>query len=267
MLVVFATLAAALFLAERLWPARDKVILRRGFFTDVAYVGIHYALRVTVNGALAVLLTQAGQRHLPASIVAVLSDEPLWIQALVLLLTIDAAFYFMHRLKHRWTWWWRVHETHHSSTDLDFLSAARFHPLEKILDRLLYLVPLIFLGVSQQAILIWAGFDAAFGLLIHSNVRLRLGPLVYVFVGPEMHRWHHSSDPRHQTVNFGNNFSIFDWLLGTAYVNHGLPREFGTGDPDYPEGRLVRQFLYAFRPLDARAERRRPDPLAAWRTT
>jgi sterol desaturase/sphingolipid hydroxylase (fatty acid hydroxylase superfamily) len=250
MFLVFAVLAGVFFVAERLWPARPRAVLRRGFFTDVAYVGVHYALRVTVNGTLAVALTAFGERHLPASMVAVLDGRPLWIQAGVLLLTTDLAFYIMHRLKHRWTWWWRLHETHHSSVDLDWLSAARFHPLEKLLDRTLYLAPLIFLGVSDQAILVWASFDAFFGMFIHSNVRWRLGPLIYVFVGPEMHRWHHSAEPRHQARNFGNNFSIFDWLFGTAHVDPEPPPEFGTADPAYPQGNLLRQFLYAFRPLE-----------------
>ena len=38
--------------------------------------------------------------------------------------------------------------------------------------------------------MIWSGVDVFFGILNHANVRIRLGPLIYVFVGPEMHRWH-----------------------------------------------------------------------------
>jgi sterol desaturase/sphingolipid hydroxylase (fatty acid hydroxylase superfamily) len=124
---------------------------------------------------------------------------------------------------------------------------VRFHPLEKVFDRTIYLFPLLFLGVSETALLILAAVDATIATFSHSNVNWRIGPLIYVFVGPEMHRWHHSSDPQRQRCNFGNNLSIFDWLFGTAYLSRDQPSEFGLNDPSYPEGSFPRQFLYAFR--------------------
>jgi sterol desaturase/sphingolipid hydroxylase (fatty acid hydroxylase superfamily) len=179
----------------------------------------------------------------------VLSRHPVWLQALVLLLVLDFFFYVTHRLKHRWHWWWRLHETHHSTEDMDFLSTVRFHPLEKALDRTIYLLPLLVLGVSDRALLIWATVDAFFGMLIHSNLDIRLGPLIYVMNGPELHRWHHSRDRDRRECNYGNNFSIFDWAFGTAYLTREHPTGFGIDDPGYPEGNILRQFLYAFRPV------------------
>jgi Fatty acid hydroxylase superfamily len=90
-------------------------------------------------------------------------------------------------------------------------------------------------------------------MFIHSNLKWRLGPLAYVFVGPEMHRWHHAVDRDRRECNYGNNFSIFDWLFGTAYLTHEEPARFGVEDPEYPEGQLLKQFFYAFRPTDATA--------------
>jgi sterol desaturase/sphingolipid hydroxylase (fatty acid hydroxylase superfamily) len=104
-----------------------------------------------------------------------------------------------------------------------------------------------------------AAVDAAIASFSHSNLDWRIGPLIYVFVGPEMHRWHHAKDPRFQACNFGNNLSIFDWAFGTAHLGADQPKEFGLRDPSYPEGSFSRQFLYAFRPA-------RP-PLAARATS
>lgn len=249
MLVLFACLASVFLVAERLWPARSQALLRRGFFTDVLYVPIHFLMRVIINGTVAVLLAGWARENLPAGTTAVLASSPLWVQVLVLLVVLDFFFYVMHRLKHQWTWWWRLHETHHSSQDLDWLSTVRFHPLEKVLDRVIYLLPLLLLGVSDDALLIWAGVDAFSGMLIHSNLDIRLGPLVYLVNSPEMHRWHHAREGAWQQVNFGNNFSIFDWMFGTAYLAPTTPDDYGVDDPAYPEGNLWRQFLYAFRPL------------------
>ena len=178
----------------------------------------------------------------------VLESRPLVFQVIGILLTLDFLFYVTHRLKHRWHWWWRLHETHHSSTQMDFLASARFHPIEKLLDRTIYICPLLFLGASDTAILIWAGFDVFFGMMNHSNVRWNIGPLIYVFVGPEMHRWHHVKDPAIHDCNYGNNFSIFDWIFGTAHVSYDLPGEYGVDETEFPQNSILKQFAYAFRP-------------------
>jgi len=248
MLILFAVLASVFLVAERLFPARAQPLLRRGFFADLAYIPIHFLMRVLLNGTLAVLLTRLAREAFPPGTIAILADSPLWLQVTAVLLVLDFFFYWMHRAKHQWNWWWRLHETHHSSEDLDWLSTVRFHPLEKALDRLIYLLPLLVLGVSDQALLVLAGVDAFWGMMIHSNLPIRMGPLIYVVNGPEMHGWHHAPDADQQRHNFGNNLSIFDWVFGTARLQPGMPPRFGTGEADYPHGNLWRQFVYAFRP-------------------
>jgi sterol desaturase/sphingolipid hydroxylase (fatty acid hydroxylase superfamily) len=248
MIGVFAATAVVFFIAERLEPARHQPIFRRGFLTDGVYCVTSVGIRILVNGTLAIAISDAGARLAPGYAVGVLRDEPLWVQAVAILFALDVVFYVMHRLKHNWGWLWRLHETHHSSEDLDWFSSVRFHPLEKLLDRTIYLFPLLFLGVSDAALLILAAVDAAIASFSHSNLNWRIGPLIYVFVGPEMHRWHHAKDPRFQNCNFGNNLSIFDWMFGTAYIGGENPTEFGLRDQGYPEGNFFKQFLYAFRP-------------------
>jgi len=248
MLLIFACIACLFFLMERIFQERKQPVFRRGFFTDMFYIPIHYLMRVIVNGTLAVAVLRFSQRVLPESMTGVTRNQPVWVQALFLLFTLDFFFYVMHRLKHRWHWWWRLHETHHSSVDMDFLASVRFHPLEKLLDRVIYLLPLTLIGPSEQAVLIWASVDVFFGMFIHSNTRLRLGPLIYFFVGPEMHRWHHAKDPAVRECNFGNNFSIFDWIFRTAYLSPQTPCEFGVDDRNYPVNNIFKQFFFAFRP-------------------
>jgi sterol desaturase/sphingolipid hydroxylase (fatty acid hydroxylase superfamily) len=239
-------LAGLAFLAERLAPERAQPIFRRGFATDCIYVAANLVLRVFFTNTLATLLVSLGRRLFPDAAIGILSTSPLWLQSVAVIVVLDFCFYWMHRAKHRWRWWWRLHETHHSSRDLDWLSSVRFHPLEKILDRVLYLAPLIVLGVGEQALLVLAVVDAAVANLAHANVRIRLGPLNYVLVTPELHRWHHASDPAAQRTNFGNNLSIFDWIFGTARLVRERPRVFGLDAP-YPDEGFAAQFLWAFR--------------------
>lgn len=246
--MLFAGMAAFFFLAERFFPLRPQSVFRQGFLVDCLYIPIHYILRVVFNGTIAVTISGIGQRYLPDSMFHVLANQPLGVQVVGVLLMHDFIFYVTHRLKHRWHWWWKLHETHHSSREMDFLSNVRFHPLEKIIDRTIYLLPLLFFGVSENAIFLWASVDVFLGMLNHSNLNWRIGPLIYIFVGPEMHHWHHVRDAKIRECNYGGNFSIFDWIFGTAYLSRENPGEYGVEDSQYPEGDMIKQFFYAFHP-------------------
>ena len=57
-----------------------------------------------------------------------LSALPLWLQATIFLVGADVIMYWSHRIFHGPTMW-KYHAVHHSSTDLDWISAARFHPV------------------------------------------------------------------------------------------------------------------------------------------
>lgn len=258
--LVYALLVVGFVTAERRFARVARPFPRRGFATDLLYIPVQVGLRIAVNGTLAVGATEMGRALLPPSMLGLIANRPTWLQAIVLILVIDAVFYGLHRAKHRYRWWWRLHETHHSSVDLDWLSSVRFHPLERALDRVIYLAPLMLLGPSDGALLAWAIADAFFGMFVHANLPIRLGPLIYLVNGPELHHWHHAPPPDGQRCNYGNNLSVFDWLFGTAYHPASFPDRFGTDDPDYPQDDFLRQLAYAFRPAalgtgDARLSR------------
>ena len=75
------------------------------------------------------------------------------------------------------------------------------------------------------------------GLISHFNVDIRMGVANYLFVGPELHRYHHSANVD-ESKNYGATLSIFDQLFGTFVYNPGkAPKELGvdpaTGLPAY----------------------------------
>ncbi|MHC5066030.1 MAG: sterol desaturase family protein, partial [Planctomycetota bacterium] len=261
MIVAYFCIALLAMSSELLWPARKKAFFRRGLITDGFYVVINIGLRIVFMSTVAVAFTRFGSEYAPEWMpIAVLSDQPLWLQTIAVILILDFFFYWMHRAKHRWDWWYRLHETHHSSQDLDWFSSVRFHPFEKILDRAIYLFPLTCIGVSEQALLNLAIVDAAVASFSHANIKLRLGPLKYLVVGPEMHRWHHTPTADGQLSNFGNNLSIFDWIFGSARIHEDWPEAFGVDEPNYPEGNILKQFVFAFRSFPEEEEEPLPDP-------
>ena len=147
LLVIFCCVALAATLAERVAPARPLPLFREGLWADVVHTGVNIALRALFTGGLAIAIGSWGSLALPAERSGLVSDAPLVTQVVVVVVVLDFFFYWMHRAKHRFDWWWRPHETHHSPRELDWFSSVRFHPLEKIVDRVIYLAPLAVLGL------------------------------------------------------------------------------------------------------------------------
>ena len=77
---------------------------------------------------------------------------------------------------------------------------------------------------------------SAFGVLIqfweHTNVKVNIGPLRYVFITPDYHRVHHSANELSRT-NFGGTFSIWDRAFGTYTDPRTVPEDtpLGLGEP------------------------------------
>ena len=61
-----------------------------------------------------------------------LAQLPLWVQAMLFLVLSDFMLYWLHRMFHGGGFW-KYHAIHHSSEDLDWISAARFHPVNLFL--------------------------------------------------------------------------------------------------------------------------------------
>ena len=69
-----------------------------------------------------------------------------------------------------------------------------------------------------MGVLIFEVLLNATSMFSHGNVGLPLGldrVLRLVLVTPDMHRVHHSADPRETNSNFGFNVPWWDYLLGT----------------------------------------------------
>jgi hypothetical protein len=55
-------------------------------------------------------------------------------------------------------------------------------------------------------------------VFIHANLRLSLGPVSPVVAGPQLHRIHHSLEPRHRDRNYAAFFPLWDVLFGSYYA-------------------------------------------------
>ena len=157
-------------------------------------------------------------------------------------LVYDFFYYWFHRLQHLMPLW-RQHKLHHTDTALSVLTTYRVHWLEDALRAVLITLPMgLVFNVTPMQVAWMAYIMPQLGHLIHANLRLTFGPFTPVFVGPQLHRIHHSIEPRHRDKNFAAFFPVWDILFGTYY----RPRadEYpATGVPDERSDVSVRDIL------------------------
>ena len=162
---------------------------------------------------------------------------PLMAQ-LALAMVISQLFeYWAHRLMHEWGPLWRLHAVHHSPGRLYWLNAGRFHPMDTLLSFTVSQVPLIVLGMGPELLTLMAIWIAVHGLFQHANIKVRLGPLNYLFSMAELHRWHHSRVLEEANANYGNNILLWDLVFGTVYWprHRDAAEAVGfEGDEDFP---------------------------------
>ncbi len=178
---------------ERIIPwRRDQKLLRRGFVQDLFWLFFngHYAGIVIAHiGAFS--LAWAYPSIESAKNIALLSEQALWVQFLVLFLLKDIMEWAIHNLLHRVPWMWEFHKLHHSIEEMDWIGNFRFHWMEIIVYRGMTYFPLVILGVDERVVLAIAVLSTLIGDLNHSNLNITWGPFGYLLNSPRMHIWHH----------------------------------------------------------------------------
>jgi sterol desaturase/sphingolipid hydroxylase (fatty acid hydroxylase superfamily) len=143
---------------------------------------------------------------------------PLWAAVPLAVVLLDLAIYLQHVLFHAVPALWRLHRMHHADLEFDVTTGARFHPLEILLSMAIKLGVVAALGAPAVAVLMFEMLLNATAMFNHSNVRMpaRLdSSLRWIVVTPDMHRVHHSVNPREANSNFGFNLPWWDRLFGT----------------------------------------------------
>jgi sterol desaturase/sphingolipid hydroxylase (fatty acid hydroxylase superfamily) len=182
-----------------------------------------------------------------------LSELPLWVQVVTFIVASDFLLYWNHRAFHD-TKLWKYHAVHHSSEELDWISAARFHPVNLYLGAITVDVLLLLAGISPDVMVVIGPFTIAHSAFVHANLDWTLGPFKYLLATPVFHRWHHTALDRGGSRNFAGTFPFWDILFGTFYMpEHQLPDVYGIDDASFPRG-FGRQMLYPLRQKSAPAQ-------------
>ncbi len=236
--IIIISFAAVLMMTlEKLFPyTKGQRIFREGFFNDIILYSIvqSYVLGLIIFGFLNWIKFNTNLYQY-----SMIGSWPVWTQVLFFVVTHDFYIYWFHRLQHKNKILWRTHEAHHSPKTVDWLSGARSHSLEILINQTVEFAPIILLGAAPEVAIYKGMISAVWGMFIHSNIDVRLGKFQYFINGPELHRWHHSDDGgREFENNFGTKFAVWDWIFGTAFFPDPKlrkPRQYGLSDtPGYP---------------------------------
>jgi len=258
----FFLFAAVLFVMQWVFPGRkDENPFSHGLMVDLGWFLFAPILALTMIsvqlGALGNgLVTVFGK---PATdLVPILGT---WKVAILAFVVADLIGWVNHWMHHKFPSLWLFHAVHHSQTEMNVFSDSRNHVIEVLIASTLSFIPAWFLGldVAQAATLaIFSSFVSSF---IHTNVRVNLGPLRYIFISPQAHRIHHSLDDDHYNTNFGTVFSWWDYLFNTKHPDDRSYPRTGITDDRFPlehsahpiaVGRTISsQLLYPFKVLAA----------------
>jgi sterol desaturase/sphingolipid hydroxylase (fatty acid hydroxylase superfamily) len=169
---------------------------------------------------------------------------PVLAQLAVVVLIADLLAYVSHVIRHKVRFFWEFHKIHHSQQQLNYFSSLRLHPLDLIANSVLRFLPFTLLGLEMAvpAFIGWIAFQRFFEMFVHANLRANLGWLRFVLVTPQSHRIHHSLQHSHVDTNFGNIFSIWDFLFRTQVQDCQVYPATGVGDRTVPVNRSARLF-------------------------
>jgi sterol desaturase/sphingolipid hydroxylase (fatty acid hydroxylase superfamily)/CDGSH-type Zn-finger protein len=183
---------------------------------------------------------------------------PFWAGLLVFLLVDDLLQYWYHRSAHEYKWLWKWHRAHHTATEMGLLVSYReaiyFFTL---MPNVWWLGVFTFLGgatpvavgivlkqlvvISSHSLLTWDSFFHR-----HQTLRPVLLVLERIFITPAFHHAHHAVSKLdgvgNPNGNYGNMFSFWDQLFGTATFVHTYPTAYGIEDD--PQDGWAAQTLY-----------------------
>lgn len=137
----------------------------------------------------------------------------------------DLIFYLYHRAQHAFAPLWRIHRLHHTDEALNVSTSMRTNLIEAPLQNLIITLPIAyFLGLDAGSASVVSLITTIWLFFGHANLKIHLGPFARIFVGPQVHRIHHSKLIAHRDKNFSQYFSFIDVAFGTYY--HPAEKEY-----------------------------------------
>ena len=234
-----------LLLLEFLFPSNpSQPLIGKGFLQDAIWYAIYTPVGLLIISPVLVLLSGLFEHHLGFLALSNSSRWPVFIQIMAALLLAEFFAWINHFARHKIRTLWLFHAIHHSQKEINVFTDDRVHVVDLLIGSLLAFIPFFIFHVPAiYAVTVIGVYKPIHNRFIHSNTKMNLGWLGWIFTSPQFHRVHHSVDPAHMNNNYGVYFSIFDHLFGTACPSRNIYPETGIPDARFPTEDKVRIYV------------------------
>ena len=223
----YAVLAGGAYLAFYVWFRRRALgrKIQEAFPTgsdirrEVLYSLLSFGV-FCASGLLTIILSRLGCTQLYFKI-ARHGWPYLWFSLFALIFIHDSWFYWTHRLMH-----WRplfplVHRIHHLSHNPTPWASFSFHPLEAIIQAIIFPLTVLFLPLHPLAAFLWLLYMTGMNVFGHLGFEI----LPAGFLKSRLFRWHntsvhHNMHHRYVHCNYGLYFNIWDRLMRTNHPRY-----------------------------------------------
>jgi sterol desaturase/sphingolipid hydroxylase (fatty acid hydroxylase superfamily) len=255
---------ATMVVLERIYTYRYAVSQRSVQARDVISNVVNLYVTGAVTGMIVLPVLAFFPEHFLGRKLVLASPAqlgPVWLQVLVIVFSVSFFRYWMHRLQHSVPFLWELHSYHHRVTDIQASNTYVSHPIDFALRNVVIFLLLGVIGFNPFALLIAVPATNISGTFSHCGGDVKGGLLNYLFVTPEVHRWHHSAkvpEGYGYSCNYGVEFSFWDMIFGTFYlpVKNGVaeqPERMGYPGGGLPDERSYLKLLLVplglYRPL------------------
>ena len=221
--------------------------------------GGYLVLGLGIKPAIVIAAVLLGKTLLPQYFY-VLESTHLLVGLLIYILIDDVLQYWYHRLAHERPFLWKLHRPHHQAEEMGFFVSYRNAWLYYVMMPNIWWVGIFtFLGgakaiaiglILKQLVIVGSHSTVKWDSFFYKRKYLRpiINILQRIIITPAFHHAHHGkskvdgvSDPN---GNFGNMFSIWDQLFGTAIYTQEFPTDYGL--PNDPKEHWTAAYLYPF---------------------
>lgn len=169
-------------------------------------------MRVLAIGVYEVIYSQAALFHL----------EKNWVYWVALILLVDLAYYWAHRMSHEINLFWGGHVVHHQSEEYN-LSVALRQSSFQVVWTFAFNLPLAVIGFDTLDFALISALNTLYQFWIHTETINKMGWLEYVFNTPSHHRVHHGRNPKYIDKNHAGSLIIWDKMFGTFQAEEERP--------------------------------------------
>jgi sterol desaturase/sphingolipid hydroxylase (fatty acid hydroxylase superfamily) len=162
----------------------------------------------------------------------------LGFSVIALIFLHDTWFYWTHRLMHWKLLFPTFHRVHHLSHNPTPWASFAFHPLEALVQAIIFPLAVLVLPLHPLAALLWLVYMTAMNVLGHLGLEI----LPAGFVRNRFWRWHntsvhHNMHHRYVHCNYGLYFNIWDRWMGTNHPRYEEEYDRLVGPPRTTENR------------------------------